>query len=606
MAFLCCAGAAAAQTPAESIADLARPERAVAACSALQQQGIAAVWPLRHLLQQSRRDDAAIDPTQLSLALYVLGRLGDKAVTALPEVRQIYRDRGPSGLRNQALWALGELALATRDSETCRDAAKLLDDQWTEDLDGFLGMVVARQLELGPWPSQQQLLQALRQHGSDRVIAASRAVASGRVTGVGLVQPLWELLVAALDDAALPGCVRPAWSAAAGDLAVALADGCARGDDPIVLRGLLRFWDPDRRRIALAKLIEHPDLPALERADVGPLLFDPGRAVRLQAARTLRSWGRVGLPGLLGLRAAQTGAAGDREFEGACREAAEAILTGARAQLTGKIGQALLAELDGIARGGGPAEEFAFDAEATWIWVEVMAGARAAPAATCQALLQLGQRRMLRGEEAARVTAAAVGSCEREVVVAGMALLARLGPKVEDVVPLDRLLYGVVRESLGDMTATAFEGKAWVDAGPAATLPQLRAALSHGMVRVQLRAIVELAGRGELPTSRQLAALPLHRGQDEAGWLSGGNGACYRDDASWAPARQLILGLCGADGSDTASFQELVAERFEVPLAKVPAWLVEERRAGRLHERLLEVEAMLRRDLQIDERIVPR
>src|SRR5262245_53843204 len=106
---------AAQMTVAEAMADLERPARAAGACEVLLRAGGAAVPPLRALLQQPVEGAGAVDVATRMAALYVLGRLGRDAVSALPEVSEIFRERGAAGLRRQALWTLGELALASGD-----------------------------------------------------------------------------------------------------------------------------------------------------------------------------------------------------------------------------------------------------------------------------------------------------------------------------------------------------------------------------------------------------------------------------------------------------------------------------------------------------------
>lgn len=128
--FACAAASCQEPAVAASIAELAQPQRAAVACQALQQQGEAAVAPLRQLLLRANGADPPGE-YQLTMALYVLGRLGPLGVPALPEVRDVYFRPGPAALRNQAMWALGELALASRDPRACAAAAELLRAQWT-------------------------------------------------------------------------------------------------------------------------------------------------------------------------------------------------------------------------------------------------------------------------------------------------------------------------------------------------------------------------------------------------------------------------------------------------------------------------------------------
>lgn len=575
---------------AAAMSDLAIPERSSAACECLQRNGVAAVAPLRALLQRPLDADSG-GMAQRMAALYVLGRLGRLAVTALPEVRQTFHDQGPAALRQQALWALGELAVASGDPSTCRDARDLLDAQWTQDLDLFTGLVVHRQLELGPWPDVRQVQARLLYRNPELldVVVAARAVTGGRVSLEPLQQSLWRVLDRAVEDAWLP--VRGQWRAAmaAGDLAQAFAERSTLARNATVQRGLLQHWDPLLRRAALVRLVDHAALPVLARADVVPLLWDADARVRLEAAHTLQRWGRAGLVGLVALRQAAVGDAGCKD---ACNEAATAIRQDVGASLNGKIAAGLLAELDGIARGQRPVAEVAFDSEANEIWSAAVTGARGVTVAARLQLLQLGERRGASGDAAVMAIAATIHDNDPAVVNCALGMLIRRRSSVLQVFPDPEPLMAAAVPPGSPMPGTGFEGLAWILAGPGATVTELIAALQHRFSRVRLRALVELAARGALADAsvQRVAARITTVDEGLSMQAPSGGGWSHPVDAEL----ELALGLCEIAGRDTQSYRTLVHGRFGVPPGEVSGWAGKEREAGRLGERLLAVEAMAR------------
>jgi len=115
------AGVAAQERVAADVALLDDDTQAAAACDRLLAAGALAVPLLRQLLAGvPERDGERTGERAASNALYLLGRLADVAATALPEVKECLA-RGSLPVRNQAVWALGQIGARTRDQAVCRE-----------------------------------------------------------------------------------------------------------------------------------------------------------------------------------------------------------------------------------------------------------------------------------------------------------------------------------------------------------------------------------------------------------------------------------------------------------------------------------------------------
>jgi hypothetical protein len=483
---------------AAEVAQLADPGVAMVASARLVAAGPEAVPALRRLL-------AAPDAPGACAALYVLGRLGAAARPALPEVEDCL-GLGSLPVRNQALWAVAQIAAATRDRELCRECAACLDLKCTGEQDAFLfdeaherlQLALGKPLEL-EWTGGKWTESTWPSYSPGRLAACAQAVASGVVTATPVQwRQFGELLARAVARHDRPWLDEQRLAPAAGELAAAFV---ARGD-PVagdVALGLLRHWDPELRRRGLASL-SAPLAPAAQRAVVD-LLWDRDAGVQLAALRTVAGWGAAALPALAPLRQWAEFGGG---FGARCGDAAEQILTAAANGDDRRL--ALLREVDEALRGRlVPQKGGRYDATMRAAIGAVLYGCRGVDARALGDLIDLAFARA--GAEPAVVDALIhlLDRSDEAVCRTSLTALARLGRTVLDQVPD----FAAVCAGVGG--ADALEAKAQITAGADATLAELCSAIEDPDVRVAIRALAELHARGACAAPMVQRALADYR-----------------------------------------------------------------------------------------------
>lgn len=485
-------GTAAAQAAGGRQLDaaLADPAQAARTCMELENAGPRAVPVLVDLLARCGHGEA--NEVACRNALFVLARLGDRALTAIDEVRACVAF-GTLAVRNQAIWALGVLAARSRDAEIASRAVRWIEFEQTPDLDPLLFRAAMSRLRLCAGEPLRQVTRRaearspLPEADPGMLMGITAAIAAGELAVPGeVLTMLRDKLRAAVARDELPWRDADAERTAAGELAAMfLARGEPAAGD--IALGLLEHWDPLlRRRGVDALAVAHR--PRAERLALVAMLWDRDPSVRRAAVAALQ---RAGGDALIGLRALRAFAATGDDFGAACASAADAIRGGAAGDDTRL--RSLLAELDDalagrtVPQGAGPAGAAAERAIA-----DVLYGCRGAEAAQLARMLAF---------------AAARAAGDPDVALAALQLLATRDAEAQRVVlhALPRLAGGLAADAWlaadlevavaaapRDVRGLAIEALAMSQVPAGATTSQLRTAIGTGNARLLARVAVEL------------------------------------------------------------------------------------------------------------------
>lgn len=548
-----------------AVAGLLAPAMQARSCAALESAGARAVPHLRRLLARIRGEE--LPPGQATTALYVLGRLQRTALPALPEVRDAYAFALDVGVRNQAMWAMGQLAPLGEGGDDAAACIRLLRAQGTADLDPFLFRCVELRLLLAIDDRPEGGLSTLAAGGPGAVAVAEALVARGLTPDAVLRGRLLELLAQATGRLLRPWDRVASVRAAEGPLAL-VAWTCFDRRDAATARGLLAHWDPVHRRTGLIALLDGGKLPPVEQLDVVARLWDRDRSVRELALAAVRSWGGEGLVALPSLRAfARDG--GEARFAAGCGRAADRLVEEACAGRSAAAAS-VVRDVDALLRGDelGAVGPLGHAAEAGAVLAVLATGCYGAAAAVQSAVADYARRRGLVGRAVVdaflRNLAAGGGQGWQD----GLSALSALGPDVARIHPDFEVLILRAWDWSEAEPRLALGAEAEVLAGSAATHAALLAAADSDRWHVALRALIELARRGaadEAAVARAGAAAGrwwphshITQGPDwgEArgtGCRSVGAGPDH--DALRLAAALVLLGS-GADGWDRRDVRE--------------------------------------------------
>jgi hypothetical protein len=587
------AGAARAQDVVAAMAQLQQPEQRAAACLQLERAGARAVMPLRELLQSWDREDAAAQEGAVVAGLYVLGKLGPLATSSLPECKRLLAFGRTLAVRDQALWAMGQLAPATGDKETCKECLGWLDLKTAADNNQLQTDIVWARLKLGPLPDEHQVTAMLQDDGRvARVMAAAQSIAAGqgRPSAEG-----WALLQRYFADATarpeLPWMRCRRSDAATGDLAFAMLRAGGRRDDSAIARGLLYHWDPALRAQGLADLVDPARTTLAEKLDGVALLWHSDVQLRAQALRTLRGWERDGLVALPALRHFARDAAGT-DFGADCTATANVVVAAARRELHGKVAIQMLPEIDALLRGETvPQTGAAADDEAERLFAEVVFGCDGADGRLLDALSDFAASRACRGARTATAFVRLLCTPQVDRWLAAWRCILRVAPAVAAAYPeIDQHVFFAGVPGLNRIEGTVVELHAQVLASSLRTDEELVAALASEHPRVVLRALAATSARPGLwprlagsfvalaaaaPESWGACTLCIGDNRYNFGWgcgLSGVNAPSILAELHAAAA--LLAAAAGASEWDTPAARGEVAQVFGLSAAdEAPAFV---------------------------------
>lgn len=592
------------QLMVKALADLGDPRSVADACRQLEHAGPRVVPFVRERLHWSQQ--GATTPTQRRHLIYVLGRLGEVALPALPELRDILRDQDEL-LATTAAWTLGNLVPFVTDPATL-DAIRqdLVAAPPATRRAAPAGRLVAL-LRLGPQPDTGRLLADFDR--GDHLDAVCTWVTAHAAEPFAGRQELLVRMVLRLDAMMRPLPVQfdKGARADADDLAtavLALRGGDLDGD---TARALLQHWHPDQRLRALLWLQDHgATMPAPLRGDLVVRLWDDDPGLARRAAQALARWGTAGLVGLLPLRL-MAQAHADEGVRRSCAQAAERVLA-ATDELAAADAAFVLA-IDAACCTGAPV---------------VVAPASAKGLELAATALRYGEWNGATALRAVLATYEGGGECDdavdavygwlttRDAPTADVALawLSRRGPAVRRSATRRaeewaRLAFAWVPEA---SRGAAIEATAWFELS-GATPGEHDEALHADDQRRVARAIAKglAAGDGWRPDLAQLRALAT--AADTPLQLRPRSVGPFRERPITTrfclgpPLRALAALALASSGADLPSHAGLVDElrqRFAVEPASLAAWVAQQRRAGTFSAVLDDLEAECRRRLEVD------
>ncbi|MFY9342181.1 MAG: hypothetical protein WAT39_06820, partial [Planctomycetota bacterium] len=336
----------------QAIAALGDPRTAADGATRLENLGSAAVPALREAVAYGNRE--RFTEAQRLQAMYVLGRLGAKALPALSELRD-YACTADGELGRQAMWALSMLVPHL--------PVDLLKELSTEQRvaagrRSFHAAVLQVQISLGIElafgnQSGAAVLQGYLDRSSDNdAIAASRWLIAHPDAHPEQRPQLLAVLANRLDRDARRDAVR--WrgplpgNEASGEVAEAWLAVSREGLAALPARALLHHWHVDRRRAAIAWMHDHgASLPFREFADLVGRLWDGEPALVAAAAAACGNAKDKALVALPALRAMERDA--DPTARRACGAAADAIV--AALATWPDADRAWIGAIDGVLRG---------------------------------------------------------------------------------------------------------------------------------------------------------------------------------------------------------------------------------------------------------------
>jgi hypothetical protein len=570
---------------------------------------------LRELLQAWDREEGNADDGAAIAGLYVLGKLGPLATSSLPECKRLFAFGRTLAVRDQALWAIAQLAPATGDKETCKDCLRWLDLKAAPDNDQFLLRVAWLRLKLGPWPEEKELTRQLQNDDNAAAIcAAAQAIAAGpgRPSAEG-----WALLQRYFADATsrpeLPWMRCRRSDAASGDLAFAMLRAGGRRDDSAIARGLLYHWDPALRAQGLAELADPARTTLAEKLDVVAVLWHSDVQLRSQALRTVRGWERGGLLALRALRHLAR-EAGSTDFGVDCTATANTIVAAARRELHGKIAQQMLPEIDALLRGETvPQTGPAADDEGERLFAEVVFGCDGADARLWDALSDFAVSRACHGANTATAFVRQLGAPQIDRWFTAWRCIVRVAPAVAVAyTEIEQHVLLVGQPPVRMPEATLVELHAQVLASSRRTDEDLVAALASEHPRVVLRALAATGERPALwprlaasflalaaaaPASWNECTLRLRDEQHFNYFNRGGFTAVSAPSilSELHTAAALLAAAAGASGWDTESLRGELAPAFGLSAADdVPAFVARTVAEHKVADALRQVEDRVR------------
>ncbi|MEO6594294.1 MAG: hypothetical protein ABIP94_06040 [Planctomycetota bacterium] len=599
-----------------AIADLGDPSKVAEAVRKLENLGPMVVPALREVLHYSRRPDAPV--AVQSQALYVLGRRGRAAVSALPEVRDIIGDDNDGEVGHQALWTLSMLVPFLSD-DAC-DAIEDLLKRRASRLEAVAGGIVMAQTRLGANPTTKNLLYHLDARGV-QCIAACRWLAAHADEEIEQRQTLLDALSRrreqVMTHAALAWKDRPSERLAAVDLAEAWLAMSKQPLDALAARALLEHWHPDSRRRAVLWLQENgASLPLAERADLVARLWDVEPSILLSTCDAFAAWGEHGLVALAPLRLVQKSHK-DAEVAARCGQAADRVLAACQGLAAGD--RALLASIDAVLQSPSPPDlpaDVAAGASANpRLAAEILSMAEWSGVEVLSALLEVVGRASADRADVLSVVFGLATSRQPGVAAVALAWLAGRGTALRgslralDVDLAFELAWLARFGVLDEVRTTAVEAAAWIDIGVDALLADVVAAIDSANLRFVARSLAELQRRGvdlgtAVPHLRDLTMLPAGqtlplqvRGVERDQVLPFDLGEPVRVLAALALAR---LGLVvEAPGTETAGLDSVVRRRCGVGLSDLPAHVAQLRQTDHLRALLDELEADCRQRLGV-------
>ncbi|HEU4420341.1 MAG TPA: hypothetical protein VFT55_15495 [Planctomycetota bacterium] len=589
---------------ARAIEELQNLDRQPHAFAVLQAAGEVCVPPLRSLLARVGTADEP-RPEQLLGALYVLGCMGKPAVSALAEVMDAFRNSKSTEVRNQSVWTMTRLALASRDAEVCRTTMDALQKGASRRLDSDKVQFAYYRLgNLGPEPTSDAVLKLFRYAGQAAAAAAAAAADLPRLDG-DLLQALDDALELAIARPATPWLRRTYFDPAGGEIAAALWRQGHRNAK--TARGLLQHWDPRSRHAGLQALLQPLHMTVEERLDVVSALWDRDRLVREQALANLQSYGRHGL---LALRALRVFEKHPSTIASApiYQRAAVRLLRDASTGVS-DVAAAMLQDADLILRGE-PArtEAITSDDLSCKLLADIVTGCRGEQEGTLEALARLAIERKAFADPADDLLLAFVASLgtgnEASWHCAARAL-AVLGPRVGRRLPdfTEALLQSRTSFEFRPNPDIVFVVEAEVLAGQGASVAELREAMDSPRWHVVLHALVESMQRNAIAAqdaprlrallSAKFASIGLTLGRT---FVAATGAQPYSiEQAEQSEAVRLVAALALASLGETPwadrDVASALADAMSLESSEVPAAVAEAIKEARLPALAQKIEA---------------
>jgi len=494
------AALAAQDEVARAIAELQNLDRQPHAFAVLQAAGGACVPSLGNVLAKIGTENEP-RPEQLLGALYVLGCMGKPAVPALAEVKDAFRNSNSIEVRNQSVWTMTRLAVASGETEVCRTTMDALQKGSSRSLDlNKLQFAYYRLGNLGPEPTSDAVLRLFRYAGQAAAAAAAAAADMPRLED-DLLQALEDALELAVARPATPWLRRTHFDVAGGEIAAALWQHGHRNAK--TARGLLQHWDPRTRHAGLQALLQPLHMTVEERLDVVSALWDRDRLVREQALANLQSYGRHGLLALRALRVFERhpSTSGNAPIY---QRAAVRLLRDASTGVS-DVAAAMLQDADLILRGEKAREEaITSDDQSSTLLADIVTGCRGEQEGTLEALARLAISRKAFADAADDALLLAfvssLGTGDKDSWLCAARALAVVGPRVCRRLPdfTEALLQSRTSFEPTPDPDIVFVVEAEVMAGQGASVAELREALDSPRWHVVLHSLVELMHRNTI------------------------------------------------------------------------------------------------------------
>lgn len=580
---------------AQSIAELARPERAAAAARALEHLGAAAVPPLSELLA-----GATAPNEQRQAALYVLFRLGAKAAGAVSVVQDAVRSATPA-VRLQACWTLAQIAPfapTAADPEWLQELGNLTGAADDRPAEQFALSVALQRCELGPAPEVAAIGAALATAWDARRVAGALALAAALRQPNDRAQALLELAALRLAEELRP--VELPWHAR--DLVVApwLAEAMLDAGavcTPDLARALAVHFDPLLRQRAALVARDLKDADLHDRTWLLPLLWDPEEVVRRAAlSSVVAAAGHEQLAPLARIAAAFP----EARFAGEAATAVGAALAKATNAPCGERARRLLHAAVGrpapaAARVGAEPVEALF--------AELLAGAEWCDDDTAERLLVSAEDCGVTDAAAVLAVRRLLGNTRQATRAAAAAWLCRRGTAVAAAWP-------TFARDLGDLAATVeahdvrlavVDVHACALAGPGATDDDLVGALASTSPRALVLAMGEIVRRGPVLATAATAALQSTIRPWPGTTMPAGEQRelLFEPDLTTfvAAAASLALAVAGAGAWDDGELVAFVAGWRGVDRTAARRWLLDTAPAERSTALLTALDAATRQAL---------
>jgi len=476
-----------------ALGHLLEPERTAEAAGELEHLGRLAVPSLRQALIDAR------EPGPRRALVEVLGRIGEPALPALPELRALLGDQD-AALANAALWATLQVGVHLRDGReaVAEDVHRLrgqldrLQPQWLYGV-GRLSL---------SWPPQvpaDVLIAALADDSMHAVVAAAMAVAGERFAPADR-----ELLRAAAATAwtkwtdNLPADTTTDEAEVVHTYLAAAARRLDRSPDRAMNLALLQHLDPRERADAVQRLGGDDGLAPDGRCLLVHMLGDDDGAVRAAALHAVRGFGAAALP-YLGLLAAGARPEADSPSAEVCRQALAQLLAVLKQHSEDPRAREVIQDVALLLRYETPASRGPASAAATRQLAAMIAGLADGEGRQLEMVLGYARQRACHSPEMVDAVARLLSFPSGPVWEAAVALLADQGRLAVDKVGAGgrALLHLVQGEDAPGSVRDLHELAAWVFAGPDASTAELRALLAGDDPRVLLRAVCELAFRSD-------------------------------------------------------------------------------------------------------------